>query len=90
MARTNVTPNTLHLLGFSACTLPACDCGARVVIGVSRAAARRLYQVLREAGFDLEQVAITRGDKTADQAEPFTPTARAEFGAYCTEAPHGQ
>jgi len=69
----------VNVLGFSECGLASCDCGARIVFGVSRANAKAMVAALTKAGFALE--AVTLGDLTAE-AEPLTSTARQDLLRY--------
>lgn len=61
----------INVLGFSACAIPACDCGGRMVLGMKRGVLRELKAVLEREGFVF----------TEPPRLPVPP------GAYATEEP---
>lgn len=78
----------VNVLGFSACTMPRCDCGCRVVLGLTHMQARELVKFLVQKGYKLESFPVTALDdeesKKTVKAEPFTSNAGDEFAEYVT------
>lgn len=78
------TEKVINLLGFSACTMPHCDCGARVVLGLTHEGARRVVELLTENGYELTQ--LTRpADRSTPTAEPIIDRAADQLNEYVTE-----
>jgi hypothetical protein len=78
---------TINILGFSCCTLPGCDCGSRVVLGVRRTELKRMVGLLEAEGFSLREVPPMKPGEPGSRAdsEPMGPGALTALTAYLKE-----
>jgi len=77
----------INVLGFSCCTLPNCDCGSRVVLGLRRTELKRMVAVLEAKGFHLHDVPPMRPGAPGARAdsEPMYSGSLAALTAYLKE-----